>query len=156
MFTCVPPTNLRHRFTHIGIDTRGFVTLTSRKRHDLGIEYDPVLDRIMLRTRAKPGSVRGRRTFKAVSSGPEVGFRLTGATWDDGSQAVLDSRGLLHLRSSDKSLPEVSIVLTDGELAGWCSDGRLWGSSYFTGQRDGASRRGVFSTVIKKFAERLR
>ena len=94
--------------------------------------------------------------FEPVPAPPGIGFQLSCATWDDGSQAFLDSRGLLHLRSSDRSLSEISIVLTDGSLAGWCSDGRLWGDRYFTGERIDASPQQVHESIIKAFAKRLR
>src|SRR5262249_24724083 len=40
------------------------------------------------------------------------------AQWSDGSRAWLDSRGLLHLRSSDPNVPQCTIVLAEKELAG--------------------------------------
>ena len=55
----------------------------------------------------------------------QLGRRLSVATWPDGSRAVLDGGGLLHLRSSDPSIPECSIVLHDGETAGWVADGKI-------------------------------
>ncbi|MFL5727999.1 MAG: hypothetical protein ACJ75J_00815, partial [Cytophagaceae bacterium] len=59
--------------------------------------------------------------------------RFSRVSWEDGSEAIADSRGLLHLRSSDPSLPEVSIVLVIGKpTACWASDGMYCGSPYFT------------------------
>jgi hypothetical protein len=53
--------------------------------------------------------------------------------WANGSEAVVDSRGLLHLKSADASLPEVTIILiVDKTTACWASDGMVTGSSYFT------------------------
>ncbi len=52
--------------------------------------------------------------------------------WDDGSEAVIDSRGLLHLRSSDPEIPEMTIVLALGKTtACWAADGIVAGSAYF-------------------------
>lgn len=152
----VRQTSLRHRLTRIGVDQHGVLTLTSRKGRRLGIEYDPQAGRIVLRPKNASGDIRREFTFQSLPSPPDVGFRLSRASWDDGSEAILDSRGLLHLRSSDPAVPEISIVLTDGALAGWCSDGRLWGRSYFIGEYDSASMSSVFETAIKAFAERLR
>ena len=56
------------------------------------------------------------------------------ARWKDGSLAWLDSRGMLHLKSSDRSTPEVTLVLRDGALAGWTSEGRTFGMAYFAGE----------------------
>ncbi|MBN8603817.1 MAG: hypothetical protein J0M26_22570 [Planctomycetes bacterium] len=44
----------------------------------------------------------------------------------------LDSRGLLHLRDSDGA--ELSLVMAQSSMAGWFSDGELFGPSYFTTQ----------------------
>jgi hypothetical protein len=58
---------------------------------------------------------------------------LRRAVWNDGSEAFLDTRGLLHLRSANINIPELSIVLTSGPLSGWSADGRYWGDRYFIG-----------------------
>lgn len=52
--------------------------------------------------------------------------------WEDGSEAIFDSRGFLHLKSSDKTLAEITIVMISGmETACWASDGTLCGAQYF-------------------------
>jgi hypothetical protein len=53
------------------------------------------------------------------------------AEWPSGSKAFLDSRGLLHLKSHDSSVPEISLVLSDGEVAGWTSNGHVCGPKFF-------------------------
>lgn len=54
--------------------------------------------------------------------------------WADGSEAVVDTRGLLHLRSSDAAIPEITLVLVLGQpAAAWAADGATCGASYFTG-----------------------
>lgn len=59
--------------------------------------------------------------------------------WPDGSEAVIDSRGLLHLKSSDASLPEISIVLALGKTtACLATDGTLCGSGYFLNTKESA------------------
>jgi hypothetical protein len=150
-------TNIRHRFTHICVNQDGLLTLRSRKQQHFAVDhiYIPGADRMVLRHMKHSQDSKRWLTFKNVRIHPHVGFRLSQARWDDGSEAFLDSRGLLHLRSSDTSIPEMSIVLTDSKLAGWCSDGRLWGDRYFIGERESASKRQAFDT-IKAFAEQLR
>lgn len=60
--------------------------------------------------------------------------RLRKAVWSDGSEAVVDSRGFLHLRSTHAAVPEITLVLILGKAtAGWASDGTRFGSFYFTG-----------------------
>ncbi|QNA44331.1 hypothetical protein [Lacibacter sediminis] len=57
--------------------------------------------------------------------------------WKDGSEAVVDTRGFLHLRSSDSSISEFSIALViNRATAAWTSDGNLSGSGYFYDDKD--------------------
>jgi len=63
-------------------------------------------------------------------------IKFTKFSWADGSEAVLDSRGLLHLKSSDTRIPESSIILViEKTTACWSVDGKIAGSPYFTGSR---------------------
>lgn len=149
------PVNLRTRFTYIFVDDHGVLTLTSKKQRNFAIDYDPDSDRIRLRPNVGCRARGKKLTFKQVKLTSRVGYRLTVATWDDGSQAFLDSRGLLHLRSSDpQAVPETTIILKDGELSGWCADGRVWGSSYFLGDRKTSPKNEVYESAIQAFAER--
>jgi hypothetical protein len=74
-----------------------------------------------------PGTI----SFGAVAKRANYGCSLQVAEWPNGSKAFLDSRGLLHFKSRNPSVPEVSLVLADGEVAGWSSDGQVCGSSFF-------------------------
>jgi hypothetical protein len=61
--------------------------------------------------------------------------RFTRYTWQNGSEALLDSRGLLHLKSINADVPEISILLVvDQATACWCADGVVSGPAYFTGR----------------------
>jgi hypothetical protein len=52
--------------------------------------------------------------------------------WKNGSTLIIDSRGFLHLKSSVKEIPEITIVMIIGQsLAAWASDGNVCGSHYF-------------------------
>jgi hypothetical protein len=64
---------------------------------------------------------------------PDTRQLLSKYTWPDGSQAWFDPyRQMLHLRSSEKPLPEISIVLLVNQpTACWASDGAICGASYF-------------------------
>ena len=73
-----------------------------------------------------------------------------------GSRAFLDSRGLLHLKSSDPKVPEVTLVLSEPNLAGWCSNGDLWGEKYYTGFTPGPLPKESPKTILSKFVSRLR
>ncbi|PQO33627.1 hypothetical protein [Blastopirellula marina] len=156
----VTPINTRHRFTHISVERIGSdfrIVLTGRKGTRHALEMRPTrvhkLRRMTLEL-AKPATdieKQTTRTFKPVNA-PHLGCHLSRAEWDDGSQAFLDSRGMLHLKPADKRVPEVSIVLKDGALAGWLSDGRLWGYDYFTGKTiDLAVEREAFDIAVLGF-----
>lgn len=152
----ISPVNLRHRFTHICLDDEGRLALYTRKNHLFSIKYSSQIDQIILDRLTSPKPAL-RRSFTSFKSQTKFGFVLSQATWEDGSVAVLDTRGLIHLKSSDRSIPECTIVLSDTELAGWCSDGRLWGGRYFIGRdRDSASKKQVYESAIQAFAGRLR
>jgi hypothetical protein len=62
-----------------------------------------------------------------------------------------DSRGLLHFKSANPDVPEVSSVLADGEVAGWTSDGLVCGPQFFfDGPRD-SNPMGVFGRILDFF-----
>jgi len=78
---------------------------------------------------------------------PNLGCTLQVAEWPSGSKAFLDSRGLLHLKSHDPSLAEVSLVLSDGEVAGWTSDGYVCGPSFFFDDQRPSNPQRVFNRI---------
>jgi hypothetical protein len=70
----------------------------------------------------------------------------------------VDSRGLLHLRSSDPAIPEITIVLILGKASAcWASNGYVSGCFYFTGADPSQSMPThiFYSTYIQRFIERL-
>ncbi len=87
---------------------------------------------IILRQHAKAeGHVRLKTEFTYPAKKTEYGCTLQIAQWKSGSKAFLDSRGLLHLKSSDASIPEVTLALDGQGAAGWTSDGHVCGPSYY-------------------------
>jgi len=153
----VRPVNLRHRFKMIGLDAAGNLALESRKGQILAFEVRQRLPVLAVRGDRTP--LRAARGFEDLM-GTGKRYRLSQARWADGSRAVLDGRGLLHLTSSDRAIPEVTLVLAEGELTGWCSDGRMWGKRYFIGDarvRDesAAAQYSIFHATVARFAERI-
>lgn len=73
--------------------------------------------------------------FQEIPGPPGVDYTLRQVTWEDGSRAVLDSRGMLHLQSSDRTIPELTLVLNERNVSGWCSTGEIWGREYFLDER---------------------
>jgi hypothetical protein len=59
------------------------------------------------------------------------GCFLRTAEWPNGSRVMFDTHGMLHLKSGDSQAPEVSLVLSAQEVAGWTSDGKVCGPSFF-------------------------
>jgi hypothetical protein len=85
--------------------------------------------------------------FSLQQMPPGLGCTLQVAEWPNGSKAFLDSRGLLHLKSHDPSLAEVSLVLSDGEVAGWTSDGYVCGPSFFFEDQRPSNPQKVFHRI---------
>jgi hypothetical protein len=72
----------------------------------------------------------GSREFFHVTDNPYVKFKKF--VWGDGSQIIIDSRGLAHLISTDITIPQITIALIENkEIACWASDGASCGSKYF-------------------------
>jgi len=80
---------------------------------------------IPLVAKARGGSV-------PVDYYPNRQIRFSEFRWTDGTILVIDSRGLLHLRSGNQSLHEISFTFVTGiNLACWSSSGEWCGNSYF-------------------------
>lgn len=141
------PRQLRRRWSGIRCET-GSISLWSRHGKAWRILLDG--DRIVLR-HGTSASTSGVIPFEPVQSGAR---QLEMATWKDTSRAFLDPRGLLHLQSSDKSIPEATLVLSDDGVAGWSSDGRMWGDPYFLGNVRPESSRVIFNEIIRPFSQR--
>lgn len=86
-------------------------------------------------------------------------IKFTKYTWNNRSEALLDSRGLLHLKSINADIPEVSILLVvDHATACWAADGVTSGPAYFTGRTGAAQMEpSVFYTYyIQRFLDALK
>jgi hypothetical protein len=127
--------NMRCRFQGIGVDESGRLMLVARRGHHATIDLvrDESLELLPWGVAAEKKWQTRVRDFKSIPTPHGARFDLKVATWSDGSRAFLDSRGLLHLMSSDRSLPEISLVLGSDGIAGWVSDGRVWGPTYYKG-----------------------
>jgi hypothetical protein len=94
--------------------------------------------------------IKNRESFKEPRQ-INFGCTLSTAIYSNGSKIFLDSRGLLHFKSSDRNLPEVSLVLADGEVAGWTSDGHACGPQFFFDRPIISDPKPVFERVTKFF-----
>jgi hypothetical protein len=144
----------RHRFDKVFLDENGRLSLVNHKENVFQVATnergEPILKelgRFPSRFRAQP--------FVPVDAPPGMRFDLRAATWRDGSRAYLDSRGMLHLKSADGAVPEASLVLSNDKLAGWTSDGKLYGPTQFRGDTTAADPADLMA-VIGRFVGRLR
>ncbi len=77
-----------------------------------------------------------------------TGYTLKVAELEDGSTVFLDSRGMVHLKSSSSRVPDLTFILRDqGILSGWASTGEFFGAGYFIGENE--------ATPAKQIAEYL-
>jgi hypothetical protein len=154
------PQQLRYRFRGIFVDNRRRLTLLSRHgaMWPLGLQ-----DNNQRYAFPKQGTHGGAphlqptwRTFDSVESWNGTEYEgLSLATWPSGDRAILDSRGLLHLQAADGRVAEFTILLAEGETAGWSVDGRWWGPKYFRGDHTATPVADIVREVINPFIEGL-
>ncbi|MCC6738130.1 MAG: hypothetical protein IT452_03730 [Planctomycetia bacterium] len=149
----LPRRSVRHKFATIGV-AAGHLLLAPSSGVLRQVVLSPDGRSLLLQPRPDVETVV-LLPFAGASSPRGARFGLKVASWKGGSRAWTDSRGMLHLRSGDSRLPEVSLVLTDeSPLAAWSSDGRLAGPRYFTGDRANAEPAELFAS-ISRFLEAL-
>jgi hypothetical protein len=78
--------------------------------------------------------------------------------WKNGSEIVLDSRGMLHFKSANAIVSEFTVILViDKPTAGWALDGTVAGSTYFTGHKPakGINASDFYNNYIQPFIVNL-
>ncbi len=148
--------SLRTRLTGVAVDPSGTLVVVGRRGLLRFRMYAGQLCLWAVSADKVPLTADRVRPFVRTAPPADVGYSLRLATWPDGTRAVLDSRGLLHLRSVDRTVPEVTLVLaTDGPVGGWSSDGRVYGPPCF---HDGATSYDptMLEALVRRFTERLR
>ncbi|MDB5337763.1 MAG: hypothetical protein JWN70_3382 [Planctomycetaceae bacterium] len=148
--------NVRNKFVSIGVHA-GSLALETSKHAITTLTLNTNPDRIQLLVKQIPGcEVTSALSFKEMPSPPGTGYDFKGVQWPDGSRAILDSRGLLHLQSSDPSIPEMTLVLSEDNVAGWCDRNYIWGAPSVTNTYDyRASAATVFREWLIPFCRRL-
>ncbi len=84
----------------------------------------------------------------------QVGFRVEFARRNQ-IEAILDARGLLHLRSLNSLLTELTLTINDGLASGWTSDGRWFGSAYHCGAKTVSSGSEIDTDVLQPLLEQF-
>lgn len=147
---------MRHRFQAIAPVADELWLRASTKSRWWRIALNEAGDTVVLQNCT--GSPPDERVlaFEELPHEQNVGYRLGRATWKDGSSAVLDTRGMLHLKSANAAVPEATIVLAEGALGGWTSDGNHWGFGYFAPNRvTQATGPMFFADVLQQFLRGL-
>jgi hypothetical protein len=127
------PGRLRTRFDAIAVDQLGTIRLRGgRKSEQLGIVFSESQNAVVLqRTDAVVAEERWRPFRPMDPASPDQRW-LSVASWPQGSEAFIDHRGMLHLRSSYGFFPEISLVLANNSpMAAWTSNGKLAGPAYY-------------------------
>ncbi len=146
----LPVWNLYRIFEGIGKIPNGFALRGRRRRwRKLALDANGNMQIMLLGASEK---VVGEVPFAEHPRKTKYGCSLQVAEFADGSQAFLDSRGLLHLKSGDKNLPEISLVLSSSEVAGWTSDGFVCGPSFFFEAPIAPAPTRIFEKVLNFFA----
>jgi hypothetical protein len=130
--TFVQTKEVRNRFISIFIDRQGQLGLVAKRRSEAIITLMEDEKIVLVNRTAESPDKRAVATFSPVPGPPGVGYSLHMARWPDGSRAWLDSRGMLHLKSSNQDVPELTLILRDGWLAGWFAGGQTFGMDYFS------------------------
>lgn len=139
--------NLRHHFRGVYITARGELALASKKGQELTLKIGSQL--LLVDTGRSQVRKPALREFEKVEAA--TGYALERATWDDGSEAWLDSRGLLHLRSSHQNVPELTIVLHEGHTTAWNSNGYTSGNPLFAADSVINSPAADLEPLIRRF-----
>jgi hypothetical protein len=82
------------------------------------------------------------------------GCFLRTAEWPNGSRVMFDTHGMLHLKSGHAEVPEVSLVLSAQEVAGWTAEGKVCGPSFFFEGEYSSEPASVFNAV-ERFLDHL-
>ncbi len=118
----------RRRFSGVVIRSDGQLALVGRRQNLWPIDAQ---GRMELAREPRSWQAETIMKFDEIECPAAENSTLQMATLPNGGRAWLDALGMLHLRGADADLPEITIVLREGESSGWCSDGRRWGSPFF-------------------------
>lgn len=145
--------NVRNRYNSIGVTMGGSLLVKTR-----GVEFQLTMPKGIPRLQwDKPNSYASSNSrerwepFEQVPPPSGARFRLQKAEWPDGSAAYLDQRGMLHLKSSDPAIPEVTLVMKDGMVSAWASTDEFLGNAYFIGDHTPRAPE-VFLGYVSRFA----
>jgi hypothetical protein len=152
--------SILQRLKHIYINRKGCISFENfyidlNERGETALMDNSTLPTIMKDNYQEKQLLKDDFEVKALPSNQQIKFYKV--EWADGSVAMLDSRGFLHLKSSDTSIPEMTIVLVAGKLCTcWSADGFYTGNPYFMPDTDRIiSGRVFYKNYIQAFISEL-
>ncbi len=155
LFQSIAPNRaIQNRFDAIYVHPGGTLRLRKNKGAWLEIFPTPTSLRLAKAVGTEQDSDLDQRPFKGISAAKSLGCALQVAEWPCGSKAWLDSRGLLHLRSHDPSILELTLTLNQGDMSAWTSDGQCSGIPFFTGKNQSTTMEPA-AAVLKSFCDRI-
>ena len=146
---------MRHRFLAIAPMADGLWLQSSSKGRWWRVALNDAGDTMVLQSCSSSPPDEIVLPFADLPLARDVGYTLRRATWQNGSSAVLDSRGMLHLKSAGATIPEATIVLAEGALGGWLADGSYWGFGYFAPDRMAQVTGAMFADILQRFLREL-
>ncbi len=96
-----------------------------------------------------------RIQFQRSLPPPGVGYKLRTALFPDGSRVFLDNRGFVHLQSSDRDLPEITLVAETAAVSGWNSKGQYFGDRFYFGTEATLSAAQFYNENIEPFIRQV-
>lgn len=151
-----PGYSVLQRVSRVGLGYNGLLLVESRQ-----LKVDAENNLLLEKFTGFSGTHAARSfggSFKLTINPQVRGQRLV---WPNGSEAITDRRGLLHLRSASTALAEITLVLAIGRpTAAWASDGYTCGNFYFTGREPNSefslSVGDFYAKYIQPFLDHLR
>jgi len=137
---------LRTRLKSVGVSAKGSLLIGAKNGTMYRLFHSPTQDLIIFEKWLGPRTQQVE--FTPTTRPPCTRYRLSVAHFPDGVTVFHDSRGLLHLKCADKSLPQISLVLEDELVACWSSDGEHCGCDFFL-------RAGVTKVPAKQFFDKI-
>lgn len=95
---------------------------------------------------------------RLLAENPNINFGVK--RWQDGSEGFVDSRGFLHLRSSNPKIPEILIVLAiNMPISCWSSKGQYTGPYAFIPKKEQQkliTAKQFYEEIIQPFIQQLK
>jgi hypothetical protein len=150
------PAKVRTDFRHAYIGDGGLLSLVTPNSELFQIDVNSSGE-LILKEMGRVMAIRNPVEFKSVPPPRGMRIELSAATWPCGSRAYLDSRGMLHLRSANRSVPEVSLILTNEKLAAWSPAGNtVYGPKQFVDPHQVKGTAAMIPASIRQFITNLK